>query len=173
MRDRVAGPLLGALRRTLRQGVTPGRLAASVAVGLVVSVFPVVGTTTALCAAIALACRLNLVAIQAANYAAFPLQLALFVPLVRLGERVLGAPRLALAPAAVADAFARGAGHAARVLSLALWHAAVGWAVVAAPAALLLHAALRPALARLLTTSARAAPPGGPAPRGGGRAAAG
>jgi hypothetical protein len=46
----------------------------------------VVGIPTVLCAGVALALlRLNLPAIQAANYAAMPLQLALIVPFVRLG----------------------------------------------------------------------------------------
>lgn len=144
-RRRVVRPLLG----VLRQGLTPARLAASVAVGVVVSVFPVLGTTTALCTAIALLARLNLVAMQAANYAAFPLQVLLLVPFLRLGERALGAPRAPLGATAIVAAFERGLGHALRTLSTALGHAVVGWAVVAVPAALLLYVLLRPLAGRV------------------------
>lgn len=136
------------LRALLRQGVTPWRLAASVALGVVLSVCPIIGTTTALCTAVALAGRLNLVAMQVANYAAFPLQVLLLVPFLRLGERVLGAPRLPLTASAIVAAFEQGIGGALRTLSGALWHAVVGWALVVVPAALLLTVLLRPLIAR-------------------------
>ncbi len=55
------------------------------ALGFAIGCIPVVGIPTVLCAALALGLRLNLPAIQAANYAAMPLQLFLIVPFVRLG----------------------------------------------------------------------------------------
>lgn len=69
----------------LRQGVSPRRLALTLALGFAIGCIPVVGIPTLLCAALALALRLNLPAIQAANYAAMPFQLVLIVPFVRLG----------------------------------------------------------------------------------------
>lgn len=72
----------------LRQGISPRRLALTLALGFVVGCIPVVGLPTALCAVIAVAFRLNQPAIQAANYIAMPFQVALMVPLVRLGEKV-------------------------------------------------------------------------------------
>lgn len=70
----------------LRMGVSPQRLALTLALGFAIGCLPVVGITTALCALVALALRLNLPAIQAANYAAMPVQLILIVPLMRLGS---------------------------------------------------------------------------------------
>jgi len=70
----------------LRQGISPRRLAVSLALGFAIGCIPVVGIPTLVCAALALALRLNLPAIQAANYAVMPLQLFLIVPFVRLGE---------------------------------------------------------------------------------------
>jgi len=70
----------------LRQGISPRRLAVSLALGFAIGCIPVVGIPTLICAALALALRLNLPAIQAANYAVMPLQLLLIVPFVRLGE---------------------------------------------------------------------------------------
>lgn len=69
----------------LRQGMSPRRLALTLALGFAVGCIPVVGVPTLVCAALALALRLNLPAIQAANYAVMPLQLVLIVPFVRLG----------------------------------------------------------------------------------------
>ena len=69
----------------LRQGISPRRLALTLALGFAIGCIPVLGIPTIVCAALALALRLNLPAIQAANYAVMPLQLILIVPFVRLG----------------------------------------------------------------------------------------
>jgi uncharacterized protein (DUF2062 family) len=60
-------------------------LALTLALGFAIGCIPVVGIPTVLCAGLALALKLNLPAIQAANYAVMPLQVALIVPFVRLG----------------------------------------------------------------------------------------
>lgn len=69
----------------LRQGISPQRLALTLALGFAVGCIPVVGVPTALCTLLALALGLNLPAIQAANYAMTPVQVALIVPFIRLG----------------------------------------------------------------------------------------
>ena len=78
-----------AIKRTasagLSQGITPRRLALTLALGFAIGCIPVVGIPTLVCAALALTLRLNLPAIQAANYIVMPLQLLLIVPFVRLG----------------------------------------------------------------------------------------
>jgi uncharacterized protein (DUF2062 family) len=73
----------------LRQGMSPRRLALTLVLGFVVGCIPVVGLPTAVCAVIALAFRLNQPAIQVANYLAMPFQMALIVPLLRLGGRLI------------------------------------------------------------------------------------
>jgi len=77
MRTRVEG--------WLSQGTSPERLALTLALGFAIGCLPMIGIPTALCLAIAVGLRLNIPAIQAANYAAMPLQIALMFPFVRLG----------------------------------------------------------------------------------------
>ncbi|HKF48216.1 MAG TPA: DUF2062 domain-containing protein [Terracidiphilus sp.] len=72
----------------LLEGISPERLALTLALGFVLGCFPLVGVPTALCAVLAIVFRLNLPAIQAANYAAMPFQLALVAPFVKLGARL-------------------------------------------------------------------------------------
>ena len=72
----------------LRQGISPQRLALTLALGFAIGCIPMVGVATALCVVVAFALRLNIPAIQAANYAAMPLQLVLIVPFVRLGGKL-------------------------------------------------------------------------------------
>jgi uncharacterized protein (DUF2062 family) len=70
----------------LSQGVSPQRLALTLALGFAIGCLPMIGIPTALCMIIAVSLRLNLPAIQVANYAAMPLQVALIFPFVRLGN---------------------------------------------------------------------------------------
>lgn len=79
---------MDAVKGLLLQGITPQKLALSLACGILLGVFPVMGTTTALCAVAALVLRLNLPASQLVNYAIYPLQLALIVPFIRMGQRL-------------------------------------------------------------------------------------
>ena len=69
------------------QGASPRKLALMVSLGLIIGIFPMVWGGTLLCMAAAFLLRLNQAGIQAVNYLAYPLQIALFVPFYRLGSR--------------------------------------------------------------------------------------
>ena len=71
-------------------GLSPEEVALILTLGLVLGVFPVIGCPTMMCAAAAVALRLNLPAIQLVNQLSSPLQLALLIPLGRAGARILG-----------------------------------------------------------------------------------
>ena len=74
----------------LKTGMTPERMALCIALGATLGTLPVIGTTTLLCTLAAVIFRLNLAAIQVANYLVYPLQLALLVPFMRIGEWFFG-----------------------------------------------------------------------------------
>lgn len=74
----------------LRQGVSPDKIALTLALGVVVGVFPILGASTALCLAAGLWLRLNQPILQLVNYLVYPLQLALLLPFYRAGERLFG-----------------------------------------------------------------------------------
>ena len=80
------------IRAQLTQGLSPEKIALTVAVGLCIAVNPVVGTTTVLCFVAAWALRLNQPVIQAINWSSYALQLLLIFPFIRLGERIFRAP---------------------------------------------------------------------------------
>ena len=71
-------------------GLSSESVALILAVGLVLGVFPVFGCPTLLCAMAAVVLRINLPAIQVVNQLTSPLQLALLVPLARVGARIMG-----------------------------------------------------------------------------------
>jgi uncharacterized protein (DUF2062 family) len=131
----------------LRQGISPGRLALTLALGFAIGCIPVVGIPTVLCTVLAVVLRLNLPAIQAANLAALPLQMALVVPFVRLG-RWLVCSAAGHVPAPRVLLHLRDLGLAAQVGSLA-GEALLAWLLVAIPAVLLITPVLAAMLRRL------------------------
>jgi uncharacterized protein (DUF2062 family) len=145
LKRRLVAPLLG----LLRQGVTPGKLALSVALGACIAVVPVLGVSTVMCAALALVLRLNMPAIQAVNYLLTPVQLLLIIPLLRFGEWLAGAARHPVTLESGVELLSRGVMNAVRVLWDAIVHATLGWLVLAPCAALVLYLILEPVFRRL------------------------
>ena len=133
----------------LRQGVTPEKIALSIVFGVTLGVFPVLGSTTALCAIAALAFRLNLPAIQLVNYFVYPLQIALLIPFFRLGEKLFGAQHLPLSVSQIYAMIHASMSGAVRALWTTTWHAIVVWCFLAPLAALVLYFILTPVLRRV------------------------
>jgi uncharacterized protein (DUF2062 family) len=131
----------------LSQGVSPRRLALTLALGLAIGCIPVFGISTLVCLAIAFALRLNLPAIQAANYAVMPLQLLLIIPFVRLGGWLLDSGQVHAARAS-ALAHASPLAFVQQFGALAV-QALFAWVILAIPAVILLTAAFTPLLRRV------------------------
>lgn len=140
--------LVDPLVALLRQGVTPEKLALSVAVGGIVGIFPVLGTTTILVTLVAAALRLNLVAVHTVHYAMTPLQILLIIPFVRVGEHLVGAAPQKLSISEGMALISQGALHAAMVLWDAIVHAVIGWLAVGPVALVLCYWAAKYVLAR-------------------------
>lgn len=156
-RARLLAPLLA----QLTQGVSPRQLALALALGCVLGINPVPGTTTMLCVLAGVALRLNQPALQVGNFLTGPLQIALYVPFLRFGAWVFGAPQVGLAPQAILDAVRADPWGAASRYGVALLEAVAAWLIVAPPLVALLALALRPVLARW-----RRAPPAAPSETG-------
>lgn len=114
---RVLEPVLA----LFRQGMSDETIALSIALGVVLGVFPVFGCPTIFCALAALALGLNLPAIQAVNYLAYPLQIILLAPFICLGRWMF-----------------RFTPGSTSLLTAGL-HAIVAWFCVCVPAGLLLY----------------------------------
>jgi len=75
----------------LTQGITPEKIALTVAVGSAFALFPVLGTTTLLCFLIAWALRLNQPIVQLINQALWPAHFPVIFGCIWLGESIFGA----------------------------------------------------------------------------------
>ncbi len=137
----------------LTQGITPEKIALSLAFGIVLGIFPVLGSTTVLCAVAALIFQLNLPAIQLLNYLIYPLQLFLLVPFIRMGEKLFRASPLQLSLTQILTMVRADLPHAISTLWRAEVHAVSAWLVIGLPAMLLIYFLLSRALRRVAAST--------------------
>lgn len=144
-RCRILRPLL----RLLRGGVTPRRLAWSLALGIVIGINPSVGFTTVLVIMLAWTLGLSQVASQIGVHAVAPLHLLLFVPFIELGVHLFHTGRLPMNRKQIEHL----SHHPWRLIHEIWkweWHALVVWSVVAVIAMPLLAVYIRRGLVMLM-----------------------
>lgn len=141
--------LVGPVASQLTKGTSPSKLAWSVSVGMVIGIFPVMGTTTLLCFAVGYVSGLNQPTLHVSRAVVYPLHLILILPFIRLGERLYGVPLLRLSIAEMVVRFKDQPWQFAKDFGLAAWHGVSAWLLVAPVVALLIKLVATPLLARL------------------------
>ena len=114
----------------LTQGITPEKIALTVAVGSAFALFPVLGTTTLLCFIVAVALRLNQPIVQLINQALWPLHIPVIFGCVRLGEAMFGAPRVRFSIRHMNDLLWHDPSAFVHQFGLTIMYALVAWAVL-------------------------------------------
>jgi hypothetical protein len=133
----------------LKQGLSHEKIALSVAMGVTIGIFPVLGATTGLCAIAAFALRLSLPAIQLVNFMIYPLQLLLFIPFLRAGGWLFGGHRFLHVGKEIFSQFQNDIwGSLAGFWNLTLY-AILTWLIISPLLVLVLYEVLKPALKRL------------------------
>jgi uncharacterized protein (DUF2062 family) len=127
LRRKIGDPIL----QQFTQGISPEKIALTVAVGSTIAVNPIVGTTTVLCFLAAWALRLNQPIIQAINWSSYALQLLLIFPFIRLGEWIFGAPRENRSLERLVEMMKADLVGALANVRATLGHAVVAWLAVA------------------------------------------
>ena len=145
LRRRIAIPILD----LLRQGLTPEKIALSIALGITLGVTPVLGSTSILCFLAAVVFRLNMPAIQLVNYFVYPLQFALLIPFIRMGEWIFAARPASLSVARIVNLIRADVWSAIATLWTATLHALVAWLAIGSLASLVIYLLLAPALRKL------------------------
>ncbi len=130
----------------LRQGVTPEKLALSLAIGMALGCAPVLGATTVLAFGICYATGLNPVAMQLTNYLMYPVQVLLIIPFIRAGEMLFRARHLHISSAQIESLFHSSPANAVHLLWTAVWHALIVWLIVAPIAVGILYLIFAPIL---------------------------
>ena len=155
LRRRLVDPLLA----LLTQGITPQRLALSIAIGAIVGIFPVLGSTTVVVTLAAAALRLNMVAVHTVHYAMTPVQILLIIPFVRVGEHLLGVPPQKLSIKEGMELISHGALNAIVTLWDAIVHAVIGWLALGPLAIAVTYLVLKWLLSRVRLPVRRPAAP--------------
>jgi len=145
LQRRVIKPLV----RLLRHGITPEKLALSLALSAALAVIPAFGWSVGLCGLAGLALGLNLPAMQAVNYFLYPAQVALLLPFFRLGEKLFRAPHLPLSISQIVSMAHANIWDAIKLLWNTTWHAVVVWALLAPFAVGLIYLVLLPIFRRV------------------------
>lgn len=86
LKRKVYDPLMDLLRR----GLSPKTISLSLSFGIVGGLFPIPGITSVICFIFTYLFSLNLVATQIANFVMTPLDFALVVPFIKMGDWILG-----------------------------------------------------------------------------------
>ena len=153
LRRRVLAPLLS----LLKEGLAPGQLAFTVALGVGLGIVPLFGATTVLAALVAWRLRLNIAALQLVTHLLTPVQLLLLPVLLRQGSRVFGgASAQDLRVSSIRHLLATNWREALRLL----WRAELGalalWAVGGAALVGILYLVLKPVFARIVARQGNA-----------------
>ena len=144
------GKLKGILAKLAREGMSRNKMSACIALGVYLSIFPVFGVTTLLCAVAAFAFRLNMPLIQLVNYAVYPLQIFLLVPFYGAGSWLFGSQL----PFEIDDQLIASLKHDLWGSLLQIWdltlYAISAWLLVGPLVVLILYASLKPVVGKIL-----------------------
>ena len=149
MRRYITRKVVVPLVQLLRQGITPEKLALSIAWGVVIGIFPIVGTTTLLCTIVALVLRLNLPVIQLANWLVYPLQLVLVAPFFVAGAYLFGSEPFTQDARELIVLFQDDLLNAVVLLKDILLNAVLVWLCIAPVGIIGMYCILKPVLKRL------------------------
>jgi hypothetical protein len=142
--------VLTPLRAQLTQGVTPGKLAGTLAIGTACSLFPFLGFTSLLNLGVGLAMRLNQPVLQVLNQVLGPLQLIMIPGYLRLGELIWRQEPVPFSVAGMAEAFSgKSPGEFLALFGRAGLHALTAWVLTSPLLVAALYLPLRPVLRRL------------------------
>jgi uncharacterized protein (DUF2062 family) len=130
-------------------GATPERLAWTISVGLMVGIFPIMGTTTVLGVLFGWLLRLNQAVLHVFRVFVYPLHLALILVFIRMGQQLFGSPPIGFSIPQLLVRFKESPLQFAKDFGLAAGEGVVAWLLVAPVAALVIKMAVQPLLSRL------------------------
>lgn len=163
MKIKIHRKIVDAVVKLLKKGISPEKIALGVAVGVIIGIFPIIGSTTLLCTGVALLLGLNLPAIQLVNYLIYPLQIALLIPFYQFGAWLFGVEPLPLSVTQLVTMFKTDFWSSIQQLWALTLRAIVAWSLICLPAVAALYVILKPILrhtaASKQTPGSAAAPP--------------
>lgn len=150
---RIVDPILA----QLTQGLTPEKIALTIAIGSSIAMFPLLGTTTIICLIIGVFMKLNQPIIQAVNYACTPIHIPFIFYSFKWGEQLFGAEHSRLEMRVMRRLLLEDPLQFARDYSLTAVHAIVVWAILVPFWGVAVYYIARPTLREIARVKAAAA----------------
>jgi uncharacterized protein (DUF2062 family) len=146
LKRKLVSPLLG----LLTMGLSPAKLALTVALGFIIGIMPLLGVATLVCTALGYRLRLNLPALLLICYLAGPFHLLLYLPFIKLGIWICGASDFRMSFDEILDLFRQDWLMALNKIWLANMLGVLAWALVSIPLGPLIFFSLRPLFRKML-----------------------
>lgn len=131
------------------QGSSTRQLSYAVAIGVTFGLFPIMGVSIPFCFLAALVFKAPQPLTHAVNYAVYPLQIPLIFVFVRLGEWIMGAPNVSLAPSEILELARTDLVRFVEEFGLTCLHAMLAWSLSAPFIFVGTFSAVRPIIAGL------------------------
>lgn len=141
--------LVAPVRAQLSQGISVDRVSWTIALGLVLGVFPVMGTTSLVCLLVGWAFHLNQPLLHLFKTVVYPLHLALILVFIRLGERLYGVPLISFSIPELLGKFKAAPLQFVQDFGMAAWHGVTAWLLIAPFAVILIKSLMMPILRRM------------------------
>jgi hypothetical protein len=144
--------LLAPVVAQLTQGISPEKIAWTISVGFVLGVFPILGSTTAVCFLVGWLFRLNQPILFVSKTLVYPLHLVLILVFIHLGERFHGVPLTPFSIPQMLERFNADPMQFARDFGMAAWHGISAWLLIAPLIGFAIKLAILPPLRSLAAT---------------------
>jgi uncharacterized protein (DUF2062 family) len=138
------------LKNLLTMGITPQKLAVTVALGMVIGIMPLFGPITLLCTVVSMRFKLNLPALLLICYLMGPLHIVLYIPFIQLGLAIFELTTFQLTMEEVMKLFAEDWLQALKTVWLANLAGVLVWLVLAAPLTFFIYLIALPILKKLM-----------------------
>lgn len=133
----------------LKRGMTPTRVAWTISLGVVLGIFPILGTTSAVCLLVGWLFDLNQPLLHVFRMLVYPLHLALILVFIHMGERLYGVPLISFSIPQLLVKFEQSPLKFFGDFGMAAWHGVSAWLLIAPIAAILIKLAVMPLVSRL------------------------
>lgn len=140
--------LVAPVKAQLSQGMSVNRVSWTIALGFVLGIFPVMGTTSLVCLFVGWLFQLNQALLHVFKTLVYPLHLTLILVFIRLGERLYGVPLISFSIPELMAKFKAAPLQFVQDFGMAAWHGVSAWLVIAPFAVIMIKLVATPILRR-------------------------
>ena len=115
----------------LNRGITPEKLSWTIALGVTLGIFPIIGSTSLVCFIAGYFLKLNQAILHLFKSLTYPLHIALILVFIHLGQQLNGVPLLPFSISEMMSQFKDSPAQFARDFGMAAWYGIEAWAIAA------------------------------------------